>query len=187
MTPLQKLTPYGVPPSRSQDPDVYIETMNAKMANDKVVVEQFNANVDIVNRELLPAIEDAIDAASVAESAAAAAAGATTYSATSTSTVNTASGAGQTLNLAQTGKGFAANTDDIVLIRRSDADVRAYGYFSAFNSGTGAGTVVLDPAKSKGALAGYSDWLVVHAGLETIRPGYEAELKAFAIAAAVAL
>jgi len=169
------------------DPDVYVEVMNAKMANDTVVVGQMNILVDQLDGTVIPALEAAVDAAAVAESTAAAAAASTNYSATSTSSIDMSSGAAQTLNLDQTGKGFAASTDDIVLIRRSDADTRAYGYFSAFTSGTGAGTAVLDPTRNKGVAGTYSDWLVVHAGLETIRPGYEAELKAFAIAVAVAL
>lgn len=187
MTTLPNFTPAGVAPNRNQGADAYVTNMNAKMAWDVIHVGEANVFVDKMNGEVIPALNEAVSASGVAQAAAAAAAGATSYSATSTSSINMSSGSGQTLNLAQTGKGFAANTDDIVLIRRSDADTRAYGHFSAFNSGTGAGTVVIDPTKSKGVLGTYSDWLVIHAGLETVRPAFEAELKAFAIASAVAL
>lgn len=130
-------------------------------------------------------IEGAVTYAAIANAAAAAAAGATSYSATSNSTINTASGSVQTFNLTQTGKAFAVN-DAIVLVRRSDANTRCYGAYTTFNSGSGAGAITLNPAKSVGAAGSFSDWMVLSAALETVRPTFEADLQKFAIAMAVA-
>lgn len=143
---------------------------------------ELNAAIDAINAGLI-LVDGVQTIADQVAASAAAAIGASNYSATSASSINLAL-TSQTMNLAQTGKGFA-NGDKLVLYRRSDTDTRVYATYTAFTSGTGAGTVTV--TRFVGSGGPYSDWLVVHAAFETTPANLEANLKAFAIAAAIAL
>ena len=118
--------------------------------------------------------------ADAAAASATVAVGSTSYAATSASAITVGTGAGKTLTLDQTGKGFAVN-DQVSLVLRGDDAIRMRGTITAFNAGTGAMTFTATEAYGSGSQSGWAVMLTALEGLSAT------QAKGLAIAFAVAL
>lgn len=171
------ITPLPEAPSTA-DPTNFEAKADALLSQLPTMVAQFNTDIAGINA----AVASTSAAAAIAQASAAAAAGSTAYSGTSTSSASLTTGS-KTINLAETGKGFAVG-DQVTLIRRSNGATRMRGLYTAFNSGTGAGTININEIPLGVSGGPFTDWLVILTGLE---PPSEASLKAFAVAMAISL